>query len=274
MSFQVGDLRNFRSGGQGDLYLGRRTDTGEPVVVKFLRESHLLAARKAFAREVQVLARKLQGIIPLLAWDTTAARPFYVMPYLPGGSLTQYAGRLTPIQLQAVAVELARTLANLHAANDVHGDVKPDNILLTGAGKAQIADPLGNGTLFTVLFSQNCGGTPGYWAPEIATGGSISRAGDVHAYGATLRHLLTGQMPQDSRHLELLWPTYPWAPKICEIIRLCCQPDPRLRPTMPEVLRLLNGDSWAEIQASRQKHQQLAAALVVGVLVLLLATAR
>jgi len=113
-----------------------------------------------------------------------------------GGSLSQYAGRLTGIQLRAVAADLARMLANLHAANDVHGDFKPDNILLTEQGQLQVGDPLGNGTLVTILFSENRGGTPGYMAPEIAAGTSISRPGDVYSYGATLYHLLTGHVPQ------------------------------------------------------------------------------
>lgn len=82
MNFQVLNLRIFRSGGNGDLYIGQRSDTSESVVVKFLREAHLPDSRKAFLREVRILARKLCGLVPLLGWDTTADQPFYVMPYM------------------------------------------------------------------------------------------------------------------------------------------------------------------------------------------------
>ena len=93
------------------------------------------------------------------------------------------------------------TLANLHAGYDVHGDVKPDNVLVTQEGRLQVADPLGNGSVFTMLFFENHGGTPGYWAPEVRAGGPISYAGDVHSYGATLYELLTGRRPRDGQRL-------------------------------------------------------------------------
>jgi eukaryotic-like serine/threonine-protein kinase len=270
MNFQVLDLQMFRSGGNGDLYIGRRSDTGESVVVKFLREAHLPRSRKAFAREVRILARKLHGIVPLLGCNTAADRPFYVMPYLKGGSLSQYAGRLTDTQLQAVAMDLARTLANLHAANGVHGDFKPDNILVTEEGQLQVADPLGNGTLFTILFSENRGGTPGYMAPEIAAGGSISRAGDVHSYGATLYHLLTGRTPQDGQRLDRTPEGFRNPPNIREIIAACCYLDPNARPTMQDVVRILGGTRWVEIQAERRQWQGIVDfACLVGLLVLL-----
>jgi serine/threonine protein kinase len=270
MNFQVLNLRIFRSGGNGDLYIGQRSDTCESVVVKFLREAHLPHSRKAFAREVRILARKLYGLVPLLRSDTATDQPFYVMPYMKGGSLSQHAGRLTNIQLEAVATDLAQTLANLHGANDLHGDFKPDNILLTEQGRLHVADPLGNGTLVTILFSENRGGTPGYMAPEIAAGGSISRAGDVYSYGATLYHLLTGRRPQDGQRPDPRSERFRNASNMCELIAVCCHPDPDARPTMQEVLRMLGGTVWADIQADRKRRKDLLSAVgFVGGLILL-----
>ncbi len=260
MSYQVMNLRPLHSGGYGDLFVGQRSDSGERVVVKYLREYHIAEARKAFAREVGVLARKLRGLVPLLGWDTGAERPYYVMPYLKGGALTQYAGRLTDNQLQNIAGELARTLADLHALFEAHGDVKPDNILVTDDGQLQVADPLGNGTVFTMLLSENRGGTPGYWAPEICAGGSISRAADVYSYGATIYHLLTGRKPQDGQRLDRTSEGYRNSPKIREIIAACCHIDPKVRPTMKEVLRILRGEQWADIQTERKQREEFAAA--------------
>jgi serine/threonine protein kinase len=270
MNFQVLNLQEFRSGGNGDLYIGERSDTKETVVVKFLRESHLPHSRKAFAREIRLLGRKLHGIVPLLASNPVAGRPFYVMPYLKGGSLSQYAGRLTGTQLRAVAAELARIVANVHAANDVHGDFKPDNILLTEKGHLQVADPLGNGTLMTILFSENRGGTPGYMAPEVAKGSSVSASTDAYSYGATLYHLLTGRVPPDGQRLDQGLKPSQMNQDICEIISVCCQPDPKARPTMPEVLRMLNKTPWADIRKERKHREDIATALgVVGLVVLL-----
>jgi serine/threonine protein kinase len=270
MNFRVVGLRPLGSGGNGDLFLGQRDDTGEYVVVKFLREWRLQHARDGFEREIRLLGRGVPGLVPLLGFDMSAQPPFYVMPYLEGGALTRYAGRLTEYQLQKVATQLAHTLANLHAAFEVNGDFKPDNVFLTRNGEVQVGDPLGNGTLFTILFGKNRGGTPGYWAPEIRRGGSISRAGDSYSYGATLYHLLTGRRPVDGQRLDPTSEGYRNAPKICEIIGACCQFEPSARPTMQEVVRMLGGEKWTDIQAVRKRAQELVgAACVVGALVAL-----
>lgn len=273
MSYQILDPRPLGSGGNGDIYIGQRSDNGATVVVKFLREAHLPHARKAFIREVRILQRKLRGLIPLLSANTGADRPYYVMPYLEGGTLAQYAGILTDSQLRAIAAELAHTVAKLHEAYEAHGDIKPDNILVTRDGKLQVADPLGNGTLFTILFSENRGGTPGYWAPEIRIGGSISRAGDIYSYGATMYHLLTGRRPVDGRRLDASSEGYVNAPTIREVIAACCQLEPRMRPNMNEVLRMLRGEHWADIQTVRKQRQQLVELSVVGGLLLLAVSA-
>lgn len=267
MSCPIVNLRPLQAGGNGDLYVGQRSDTGEYVVVKYLREHHLSHARKAFAREIRILGRQLRGLVPLLSSDLASGRPYYVMPYLPGGPLTQYAGRLLDGQLHAVAMEIAMTLATLHAANIAHGDIKPDNILVTHDGHLQVADPLGNGVGCTMLFSQNRGGTPGYWAPEVCAGGPISGPADVYSYGALLYQLLTGRKPNDGQKLDPVSEGYVNAPIVIQVIVACCCNIPAARPTMQEVLRILRGEKWADIQAERKKREeQIAAISVFGAL--------
>ena len=260
MTWQIVNLRPFQSGGYGDLYLGERTDSGEQVVIKYLRDAHLPHVNEAFAREVRILARKLPGIVPVLAWDLNANPPYYVMPYL-GGSLKAHAGRLTADQLHAVARHLASVLANLHSQLIYHGDIKPDNILVSCDGSLRVADPLGNGLGCAVLFSENRGGTPGYWAPEIRNGGSIHGAGDAYSFGATLYELSTGRRPHDGQDFDL----GPWGDaKIREIINGCCNRDPGLRPTMKDILRLLEGERWEDIQTKRRQRQEFVGVCVLG----------
>src|SRR6185437_12002273 len=136
-------------------------------------------------------------------------------------------------------------------------DFKPDNILVSYEGHLQVADPLGNGINCSVIFAQNHGGTPGYWAPEIAANGPISAAGDVYSYGATLYHLLTGKRPQDGERFEISLAGYSTSPRIREIILASCQKTPAARPTIVEVLRILQGESWLEIQVAKQKSDRL-----------------
>jgi serine/threonine protein kinase len=256
-------LQPLNAGGNADLFLGRLNDSGTVVVIKFLREYHLLHARSAFEREVRVLQRRVEGLIPVLFADLKAPQPYYGMPYLRAGSLTQFAGKLTHIQLHAIATDLARTLGALHAGFVTHGDIKPDNIMVSDNGQLRVADPLGNGIGCTVLFSENHGGTPGYWAPEIRAGAPISQAGDSYSYGATLYQLSTGHRPTDGQPPVPNRRHFQRASQICEVIMACCQPQPDVRPTMREVLRVLNGQSWAEIQIERKQLQQLVGAACI-----------
>jgi len=267
MSWQVVNLRPLGSGGNGDLFVGRRSDNGDQVVVKYLREYHSADARNAFAREARILARGLPGLVSLLFADMNVAPPYYVMPYV-GGSLTRYAGRLTESQLHAVAADVGRTLAVLHAGYVAHGDIKPDNILVSQDGRLQVADPLGNGVGCTVLFSEHHGGTPGYWAPEVCAGGPISYVADVYSYGATLYELLTGRKPQDGRRLD---PGLEGnAQTIRQLITACCQFNPGARPSIQEVFRMLRGEQWADIQVARRQRQGFwtVAACFIGVVLL------
>jgi serine/threonine protein kinase len=192
------------------------------------------------------------------------------MPYLAGGSLTKHAGRLADNQLHAVAIDLALSLADIHTKRDAHGDFKPDNILICHEGRLQVADPLGNGINCSVIFAQNHGGTPGYWAPEIATGRPISAAGDVYSYGATLFQLLTGLRPQDGQQFDPILAAYSNSPKIRELIVACCQSNPKARPNMQEVLRMLKGETWVDIQAARLKSENLLTGLCAAAGFLLL----
>ena len=99
-----------------------------------------------------------------------------------------------------------------------------------------------------------------YCAPEIVTGGPISPKGDVFSYAATLYHLQTGRRPQPGQRLDPIAEGYKNAPKIGEIITACSQLDPNARPTMQEVLRILRGKNWVDIQAERARFKALGAA--------------
>jgi serine/threonine protein kinase len=265
MTWNVVNLRSLGKGGNGDLYLGQRTDTGAWVVVKCLRAYTVPLARRAFAREVGILGRGVRHVVMVLFADLNGPRPYYIMPYLSGGSLAQHAGRLADAQLRTVARQLARALHTLHSSWVYHGDVKPDNVLLAQDGDLQLADPLGNGLGCTILLSDHCGGTPGYWAPEVRAGGAISAAGDVYSLGATLFHLLTGIRPSDGQRLDREVRLRSGTDKVCEIIAAACHPSPAARPSMADILRLLRGERWSAIAAQRQYARQ---ALTVGGLVL------
>jgi eukaryotic-like serine/threonine-protein kinase len=254
--FPVLNLQPFDAGGNGDLYLGQWRANGATVVVKFLREFKDPHARQGFRQQVQILNRRVHGVVQLLYADTEAERPYYVMPYLGGGQLSRYAGRLDAKRAHTVALDLARTLSNFHAMVGSHGDYKPANLLVSCEGELRVADPSGNGFGCTMFLPQNHGGTPGYWAPEVAAGG-ISREGDVYSFGATLYELITGEPPRDGQRFEPNRWQERSAPKLWEVIRCCCQASPKARPSMQEVVRMLEGASWAQILETRRRTEGL-----------------
>lgn len=264
-------IRNLDSGGFGDIVLARRSDTGGLVVLKFLRDPHVGENRQAFLREVRILRRGLRGVVTLVDANTDVERPFYVMPYLSGGSMEAWAGKLSTEQLLAVALDLAAAISRLHAVFISHGDIKPANILLADDGRLRVADPLGNGIGCTVLFAANRGGTPGYWAPEMRAGGEISNAGDVYSLGATLYHLATGRHPEDRNRLDVLVSRLEVSSAIRETIVACCHPSPPARPNIGDTLRILRGERWSAIKEARIDFWRsvLVGGTIVGAIALL-----
>jgi serine/threonine-protein kinase len=262
-------VRHLDSGGRGDVHLYFLRAQNLRVAVKFLRDSHLQHQKRAFFREIDTLAKQLPGMVRLLDSNKLADPPYYVMEYLGGGTLSQYAGRLSEEHLLPLATGLAKVLATFHSKCGAHGDYKPDNIMAAQDGKLKLGDPAGNGFGFSVLLAPARGGTPGYWAPEIQHNGTVSPQADVFSFGATLYHLVTGQRPVDGQQLDPVAYGFMCPPRLREVILLCTRTNPNARPTMQQVVRVLGGESWASICAEleRQVERQkgvVGMALVVG----------
>jgi|SRR5579862_1550919 len=269
---QVELIRLLNSGGRGDVYLGRDRQTNLLVAIKYPRDSDKMQQKQAFFREIDMLKKQVPGMVRLLDFNKLANPPFYVMEYLPGGTLTKFAGRLSQAELLPLASGLATVLADFHTKCGAHGDYKPDNILAAHDGNLKLGDPAGNGFGFSVLFTPARGGTPGYWAPEIKNNGAVSKQADVFSFGATLYHLATGYRPTDRQNFDLLANGVRCPRRLRDLILLCTQSDPEERPTMQQVIRLLSGESWETIRATQElqlerQRNAVGLALAIGLLV-------
>jgi serine/threonine protein kinase len=121
-----------------------------------------------------------------------------------------------------LGVQLAEALDYANSKGIVHGDLKPSNILIDGAGKPMLLD-------FNLSYddqrqTRGVGGTPGYAAPEIiatlvASQGQARTSPDLrhdlYSLGVVLYELLAGELPYGEPSLAgAVWGAPPGRPPI------------------------------------------------------------
>jgi serine/threonine-protein kinase len=192
--------------------------TGRTVALKTLDCRSLHQSEEAlarFRREIDILGRlEHPHIVRALDVIRTRSQMYLVLEYTEGrdlGSLVKERGPLPVEEAVGYGIQAARGLAYAHDNGVVHRDLKPANLLLTrdgvvklsDLGLARLFDPDGNSDL---TFKGCCLGTPEFMAPEQAEDAcSADARSDIYSLGATLFHLLTGEMPVDggSQYMRL-----------------------------------------------------------------------
>ncbi|HEX6631929.1 MAG TPA: serine/threonine-protein kinase, partial [Gemmatimonadaceae bacterium] len=194
--------RELSGGGMSRLFVGTQRAPARRVVVKALPRSADTDAIRRFRREIAVTAALHHPrVLPVLGAGETARVLYYVMPFVDGGSL---ADRLRDMERLSVAEsvrllrELGEALAHAHAHGVVHGDVKPDNVLLLD-GHALLAD-FGGARVRAARRAphshQAVVGTPLYMSPEQAAGDpELDARSDVYSLAVVGYELLTGRPP-------------------------------------------------------------------------------
>jgi serine/threonine protein kinase len=190
----------------GAVHLGRDA-RGRAAAVKVLRAE--LAADEGmvrrFRREADTAASvRGRGVAPVLGYDLDGPVPWIAAAYLAGPTLHQAVaacGVLDEGGTRALGAELARTVAEIHAAGLVHRDLKPSNIVLTRAGPRVIDFGIARPEYGLTLTEPGLApATPGYAPPEQITGRRAGPAADVFALGAVLVFACTGRGPFGSGH--------------------------------------------------------------------------
>ncbi|ORM30540.1 protein kinase [Williamsia sp. 1135] len=123
----------------------------------------------------------------------------YSMVYFAGGSMAAPAMPLQRDQALAVLECAARGAHDMHEAGLVHGDIKPANVMIAGAGAGGPAGALsGLGlarviTAATAVSGIGSSATLEFADPDTLVGQTPSRATDLWALGATIHRTLTGE---------------------------------------------------------------------------------
>ncbi|KAH7847863.1 hypothetical protein Vadar_031034 [Vaccinium darrowii] len=219
------------------------------------------------------------NLVKLLGYCWEENELLLVYEFMPKGSLEEHLyGRGSAVQPLPWAIRLniligaARGLDFLHTSEEqvIYRDFKPSNILLDESYNAKILDfglakfgPSGSTTHLTTRVM----GTHGYAAPEYVATGHLYVKSDMYGFGVVLVEMLTGlraidpNRPRGKRNLidwvkpylsqkrkfkhimdSQLEGKYPAnaAFQIAQVALQCLGDDPKTRPSMKEVMEILD----------------------------------
>jgi hypothetical protein len=174
-----------------------------------ITDAPLLAAIIArFRREVSTVGQlRHPNIVAAYEAGRVANELFLAMELVEGASLAQVIAErkaagigLLPIpSVLDVADQICAGLAAAHAADVVHRDVKPSNLMVTPRLQVKIID-FGIARLMAdrsprLTKPSDRLGTPAYMSPEQASGADIDCRADLYSLGCVLYELLAGEPP-------------------------------------------------------------------------------
>ena len=191
--------REMGRGGMGGVYLGRDKMLDRPVAVKVMLKEYGDDAEfvEKFKREAQAAARLIHpNIAQIYTYGIANGMPYIAMELVAGGSLDQlmqHSGASIDItRVMKIGEQVAQALRCAADQGLVHGDVKPENILLDANGNAKLVD---FGLAAMQKNTNEIWGTPYYIAPEKVKKEAVDFRADMYSLGGTLYHALTGVAP-------------------------------------------------------------------------------
>ncbi|XP_042467143.1 G-type lectin S-receptor-like serine/threonine-protein kinase At2g19130 [Zingiber officinale] len=221
------------------------------------------------------------NLVRLLGFCSQGSKRLLVYEFMSNGSLDSHLFHNAPSShlnwktRYQIAIGIARGIAYLHEQCReciIHCDIKPENILLDASFKPKVAD-FGLAKLMGRDFSRvltTLRGTKGYLAPEWITGVAITAKADVYSYGMVLLEIISGRRNLEQTIAEeddtRYFPTFAASKmnegdaagvldsklgpeevnmeeldRACKIACWCIQDDERCRPTMGQVVQVLEG---------------------------------
>uniref|UniRef100_A0A804QJT0 Protein kinase domain-containing protein n=1 Tax=Zea mays TaxID=4577 RepID=A0A804QJT0_MAIZE len=260
-------------GGYGSVYKGVLQPGEVHVAVKMLGNSNCNG--EEFISEVATIGKIHHfNVVRLIGFCSEENSRALIYEFMPHGSLDKYIfsseKSFSWDKLNEIALGIARGLNYLHHGCDmqiVHFDIKPHNILLDSNFVPKVAD-FGLAKLFprddSFVPLSAMRGTIGYIAPEMVSRsfGVISSKSDVYSFGMLLLEMTGGRRnadPHAGSSSQAYYPSLVYnqlsqgdvgeisegvdmhelKKKLCIIGLWCIQMKPQDRPTMSEVIEML-----------------------------------
>ncbi|MCK4292255.1 MAG: serine/threonine protein kinase [Planctomycetes bacterium] len=199
-------LGKIGAGAMAVVYKARQLSLNRIVAIKVLP--------KRFSKDPEYVARfykegqaagKLNhpNIVQAIDVGEAGGYHYFVMEFVEGKTIADdlTAGNIFAEQDAIdVIIQVAHALSHAHSLGLIHRDVKPKNIMINKNGVVKLADMgLARETTDIKAAQSEAGkayGTPYYIAPEQIRGKiDIDGRADIYGLGATLYHMLTGQVP-------------------------------------------------------------------------------
>ena len=191
--------RELGAGGMGGVYMGRDKMLDRPVAVKVMLKEFGSDPEfvEKFKREAQSAAKLIHpNIAQVYSYGICDGMPYMAMELAAGGSLytimNANPGKADVARVIKICQQVAQALQCASDQGFVHGDVKPENILLDSNGNAKLVD---FGLAGMQKDTDEIWGTPYYISPEKVKKEPVDFRTDMYSLGGTLYHALTGVAP-------------------------------------------------------------------------------
>ena len=174
------------------------------VAIKVLKKEY--REDENFVRKFRTEAQSAAGLLNpnvVNVYDVGEDRGLYymVMELVEGITLKEYIERkgrlICTKRLSASQYRCAPVSVQHIAANIIHRDIKPQNVIISRDGKVKVTDfGIAKATTSNTI-STNAMGSVHYTSPEQARGGFSDAKSDIYSIGITLYEMATGQVPFD-----------------------------------------------------------------------------